>query len=492
MSSERTSRLERLPTQRLPLLRRPATHGPRRRPTQQPHVAPLYTLAIHDAPVPLTMSPAVPAPAHTHPADALRVEVIHRVEATESAVTLLLAQPGTHMAPAPYLPGQFTTLALTIDGETHYRSYSLCGDGSLDWPWEITIKRSGLASSILCDEVTPGMVLRASPPRGAFTLPAPLDPARPLIFVAAGSGITPIYGMLRALACLPPQQRPHVQLHYAAHAASEMIFARELAHLDPGATWLRQWHYLSSHGERLTPERLLTLVERDGIAPRAARWYICTPEGLKQSLARALHWRRVSPAHVHMEVFASPKARVLALSEPLHVANGRRMRAPHIRLRLAESGHRLDVQPGETLLETLERHGYQPSFGCRAGACGECKLRVISGKVAAADDGMLTPAERAAGYVLSCTAQPQGEVTLAGVESPASQGVVAAGASQSAVAPPSHRRIRGVIRLGLLAATIGLFIGAWHLTSPAPLSSAASGASQHTDSITPVASNIGK
>lgn len=505
MSSERTLPLDRMPTRRLaPHRSRP--HGPQR--YSPPRLSPLSSLALDDASGSLALmsaAPAISSPVHVPPADAIQVEVIWRAEATESAVTLWLARPGTHQAPAPYLPGQFTTLALSIGGETHYRSYSLCGDGSADWPWEITVKREGRASSILCDEIAPGAVLRASAPRGAFTLPSPLDPRLPLIFVAAGSGITPIYGMLRAIAALPSDQRPQVQLHYAGRDLSELIFAGELAHLDPDEDWLRQWRYLSAHGRRLTPDHLLDVVEREGIAPGAAHWYICAPEMLKRNLARTLHWRRVPPARMHMEVFASPRARALAATEPLPLATGarhNRQHAPQIRLRITESGKLLAVQPGETLLETLERHGYKPSYGCRAGACGECKLRVVAGSVAAAESGVLTPAERGAGYVLSCTAEPQGEVTLAGVESPAEVVAIAASGPRTTAEQASRRGFRAFMRVGLLAATIALFSGAWHLTSPTPsLSATTPGASHgmHTDAPaanhptpTPVSGGIGK
>ena len=60
------------------------------------------------------------------------------------------------------------------------------------------------------------MMLSASAPQGNFTLPADLASSqRELVFVAGGSGITPIYGMLRALALPARQSPPHVTLHYA-------------------------------------------------------------------------------------------------------------------------------------------------------------------------------------------------------------------------------------------------------------------------------------
>lgn len=138
-----------------------------------------------------------PAAAHT-----TTVQMLACSPAAWNAVTLLLALPGTRRAPAPYLPGQFITLAVPTAQRTMYRSYSLCGDGRADAPWEITVKRQdkGLISTYLCQRARPGMLLRTSLPQGGFTLPGTMRPGAPLVFIAGGSGITPIYGMLRARA----------------------------------------------------------------------------------------------------------------------------------------------------------------------------------------------------------------------------------------------------------------------------------------------------
>jgi ferredoxin-NADP reductase len=142
---------------------------------------------------------AVPvvAPAHMLP-----VQVVDRTEIAPDVVSVFIVLPGTRQAPAPYLPGQFVTLALPTEDDTLYRSYSLCGDGSVSKPWELTIKRvnEGAVSTYFYEHVDRGTLLYASIPRGTFTLPADLSPEMVLSFVAVGSGITPIRGMLRALA----------------------------------------------------------------------------------------------------------------------------------------------------------------------------------------------------------------------------------------------------------------------------------------------------
>src|SRR5215469_13026754 len=72
------------------------------------------------------------------PAHMIPVQVIEREPAAPGVVTAYIVLPGTQQAPAPYLPGQFVTLALPTPRETLYRSYSLCGDGDASQPWSLT------------------------------------------------------------------------------------------------------------------------------------------------------------------------------------------------------------------------------------------------------------------------------------------------------------------------------------------------------------------
>lgn len=121
-------------------------------------------------------------------ARSLDVEVLEVRAAAHDAATFVLAAPGTHTAPAGYRPGQFITLSLpSTSGAVLRRSYSLCGDGRADLPWEITVKRApgGAVSNFLLDRVRPGMRLRASRPQGAFTRPGGTT-------VATGATLGPI------------------------------------------------------------------------------------------------------------------------------------------------------------------------------------------------------------------------------------------------------------------------------------------------------------
>jgi ferredoxin-NADP reductase len=381
----------------------------------------------------------------------LPLVVVGRKEAARDTVTLWLATPGGQGAPTPYAPGQFITLAMPTPRGTLYRSYSLCGAGDSAQPWEIAVKRqrAGAVSSYLYGHARPGMVLYATPPRGSFTLPVPLPMGTPLIFVAVGSGITPIYGMLRFLARLPRERRPRAQLHYASAAHEDVIYGPELLALDPSHDWLRQYYYLHTRGERFNPAQALAAAAP---MPQAAQWLICGPEEFKGGMYEALARAGVPAARIRAEVFGDERAPGAVPRRPA-AAGGSVVG----HLQLADTGATLDLRAGEPLLTAMERQGLRPDASCRAGECGVCRVRLLAGRVRDPGAG-LTPPERAAGYVLACVAEPQGDVTLA------SAGGAAAGPGGAA----GRRAAVTVLRAGLVASAAALFLAIAQQTNAHP------------------------
>ncbi len=81
---------------------------------------------------------------------------------------------------------------------------------------------------------------------------------------------------------------------------------------------------------------------------------------------------------------------------------------------LKPSDHVFTVKTGETILDAALREGFVISYGCRNGACGTCKGRVLAGEVehGACQPNALSEAERRQGYALFCQAQPRGDVVV--------------------------------------------------------------------------------
>src|ERR1700733_15101399 len=163
----------------------------------------------------------------------LRGEVVDVRTETEDSATVTI-KPGWGFS-ADYQPGQYVGIGLRIDGRWHWRSYSLTSVPRRDNKHiTITVKATpeGFLSTHLVNGVKPGTIVRLAAPKGDFALPDP--PPAKLLLVSAGSGITPIMAMLRALAQRGPTSDV-VHIH-SAPSAQDVIFHDELQELDRGAS----------------------------------------------------------------------------------------------------------------------------------------------------------------------------------------------------------------------------------------------------------------
>jgi len=71
----------------------------------------------------------------------------------------------------------------------------------------------------------------------------------------------------------------------------------------------------------------------------------------------------------------------------------------------------VNCSPSETVADAAYRQGINVPIDCRDGACGTCKCLAEGGKFSLGDyiDDALSPAEAAAGYVLTCQMRPQSD-----------------------------------------------------------------------------------
>ncbi|MFA9460495.1 CDP-6-deoxy-delta-3,4-glucoseen reductase [Thiohalorhabdus methylotrophus] len=87
-------------------------------------------------------------------------------------------------------------------------------------------------------------------------------------------------------------------------------------------------------------------------------------------------------------------------------------------VKLEPSGKQFEVEPGQSILDAAMHHGVNLPYGCRNGACGDCKGKLVSGQV---DYGQYKPTamseeERAQGSALFCQAQPQSDLVIEAYE----------------------------------------------------------------------------
>src|SRR6476469_5093224 len=128
----------------------------------------------------------------------LRGEIVEVQQETEDSATVTI-KPGWGFS-AEYQPGQYVGIGLRVDGRWHWRSYSLTSVPRRDNKLiTITVKATpeGFLSTHLVHGVKPGTIVRLAAPKGDFALPDPA-PSK-ILFVSAGSGITPLMAILRSL-----------------------------------------------------------------------------------------------------------------------------------------------------------------------------------------------------------------------------------------------------------------------------------------------------
>ena len=217
-----------------------------------------------------------------HPLRGNRRELQGRIvsvtaETTESAT--LLVKPGRDWA--GHVPGQYVRVGVDVDGVRLWRTYSLTHGPRRDRNLSFTVKAipGGVVSNHLVHRAKAGQMLQLEQAEGEFVLPTPIP--RKLLLVTAGSGITPVIGMLRNLFSRRVPVDTDITLVHVNQNESSAIFRDELrAHGTAGHLQLVE-RYDDSHG-------ILDVNHLDELVPDLAErlTYACGPAGLLDALEK--------------------------------------------------------------------------------------------------------------------------------------------------------------------------------------------------------------
>jgi stearoyl-CoA 9-desaturase NADPH oxidoreductase len=319
----------------------------------------------------------------------LRGKVVRVERETSRAVTLTI-KPGWEWP--GHRPGQYVRLGLAVDGIHHWRAYSLTSaPGGEDGCISITPKlvEGGKVSPFLNGRVRPGAIVRLGGVEGTFVLPDPLPPK--LLFVSAGSGVTPIMSMLRHLQSTV--QMDDVTHIHCAHDAADVIFGAEMRALDERHANYRLQMRLTGAEGRLAPAQIEQLCP-DWHTREA---FVCGPAGLLDSLGE--HWREHGlEQRLHIERFQPDE----------HVGDGERGTGGEIRFRASVVvAHSDGEQP---ILAAGEQAGAELPYGCRMGICHTCVGRLKAGQVRDLRTGRVhgAPGE----MVRTCVNAPEGAIEV--------------------------------------------------------------------------------
>ena len=316
----------------------------------------------------------------------LRGRVLQVRRETHDSATLVI-KPGWGFG-FDYEPGQYIGIGLLVDGRWRWRSYSLTSSpvkGARTVTITVKAMPEGFLSAHLVGGVKPGTIVRLAAPQGNFVLPDPAPPA--VLFITAGSGVTPVMSMLRTL--VRRQQITDVIHLHSAPTEADVMFGAELDQLArEHAGYRLRLRTTRSQGR-------LDLTRLDAEVPdwRERQTWACGPEAMLNTAERA--WLAAGVGErLHLERFAVPRAAPAG-------AGGT--------VTFSKSGKSTTADAATSLMDAGERMGVQMPFGCRMGICQSCVVGLVEGHVR----DLRTGAEHEPGTrVQTCISAASGDCVL--------------------------------------------------------------------------------
>jgi ferredoxin-NADP reductase len=352
----------------------------------------------------------------------LRVCAIY--QETPNVKTFRLQAPDRGAIPFAFLPGQFLTYSIVVDGQTVRRSYTIASSAAQTAYVETTIKHEdgGLLSDYMHASVKEGDLLDIMAPAGAFTFTG--TEADSVVLIGGGVGITPLMAAIRYLSDIAWSGQ--IYLVYGAQTTEQFIFRDELEYLQRrmsnlhvSATMARAagTSWMGSEGQ-ITADFLTRAVP--DLARR--RVHLCGPPGMMEALRRTLSELGVPPGQIKTEAFGPARGAVPPPGKIRVDPQGAGERAGDqdaaaigpatATVRFAKSGKVAALPPDKSVLEVAESVDVPIDYSCRAGICGVCKTRLLEGNVTMEVQDALTDDDKATGIILACQAKSVGNLVV--------------------------------------------------------------------------------
>jgi ferredoxin-NADP reductase len=342
-------------------------------------------------------------------------------ETTEA--TSFYLQPVDGKPIADYKPGQYLTIRVPLPGQPKpaIRCYSL-SDAPNGNEYRITVKvkpapeevQTKSVSRYLIDQVMEGDVFEFKQPGGDFFLD--MSTPAPIVLLAAGVGITPLFAMIRALTATADQRQ--IVLCYGNTDSKAHLFRREIEDLQMR---LPNLHVLNFYSQPLREDveaqrfgvhgHVTTEVLKSILPDRKFQFFLCGPPPFMDSLYHGLLEWGVPQGRIHFEAFGPATVRSITENQPARESprTPGGDSGPHVTF-VPENGEAIEgAGVLGTILEIAEELNVELQTGCRAGNCGTCAIRLLKGQVKY-PDGM-QPAVHP-GYCLACIATPQGDIEV--------------------------------------------------------------------------------
>ncbi|WP_299249212.1 fatty acid desaturase [uncultured Aquimarina sp.] len=290
-----------------------------------------------------------------------------------------------------FKPGQYVVVADYVADSLVSRCYSICED-PITGKLGIVVKsvQGGKLSGHLVTRLKEKDTLRVSGPFGKFILPNTID--KPFLFIAGGSGITPIISMIKFVLRTSDK---NVTLLYGCRSKANVIFSNELTELSN--MYPKRFTYLLSF-EILDVDRQYHSIKEIN---RDTYCYICGPLPMMEASQIVLNKIGVPGNLVRTEEFSRESKKLTGIEH-------------QVAIKINNTKFSYTVDTSETILEAVLKTDNEIPRACMMGDCGTCKAKLIDGDViwSSKEDIVLLDNEIDQGYVLTCMCSPKTNITI--------------------------------------------------------------------------------
>jgi ring-1,2-phenylacetyl-CoA epoxidase subunit PaaE len=332
---------------------------------------------------------------------------------TRDAVVLTLEPRREHAELFRFTQGQYLTFRTTVDGNELRRTYSICA-AVQDPHLRVGIKRTkgGLFSNWANDQIKVGQVLDVMPPIGHFFVPLDAANRKHYVAFAGGSGITPVFGILKTT--LLAEARSRFTLFYANEASSTIMFREELEDLkNEFMGRLNLVHILNREHQEvelfnglITPEKCDLLFTHWLDLKTVDTAFICGPQPMMMTINAALRAHGLSQQQIKIELFATPEMAKRKHQPDARVAEAEPETCEATIIIEGRARTFIMKKKFETVLEAGMREGMELPHACKSGVCSTCRAMLVEGEVDMDQNFALEDYEIARGYILTCQSYP--------------------------------------------------------------------------------------
>lgn len=339
------------------------------------------------------------------------LKVVEVKQETNDTITVCFKQPG--LKKIKYLAGQYLTLIFKINNRRYLRPYSFSSAPGIDSTLDVTIKRvpNGIVSNYVADYVKAGDIVEVIEPLGNFTLESKNIPNNShLVFWGAGSGITPLFSILKY--ALINNLSAHITLVYGNRNHESTIFIQQINDLQKQyPTKFSLWHFHTKSvldaadskivQGRINAKKIVQIIrEKDNL--NNAYHFICGPNGLIESVKEALKFEDISQEHIFSESFELV----------LNPADFEGITTQSILIKKATEKFKVEVIKGKTILEAGLDARLDLSYSCQTGTCLLCKAKLLSGELKSIANSPESKMLEKDEYLLCCSLPLTNDVEL--------------------------------------------------------------------------------